>query len=117
MFIIERPDVYSRITEAEQLKHWFDDSQATSHHCMNGGMAEGTASLFRGTTICLLASTSTVRMYGFEHLKHWFEDDPQGTSSQTARRSRNSKAFSRCFDWFAVVMGDIRIFPCQLLPD
>ena len=76
------------VTEAEL---WFDDSQAT-FTSLNGETAEETVSHFRGATICLLASTSTVAMYGFERFKHCFEDDPQATSSQTARRSKEQQA-------------------------
>ena len=39
-----------------------------------------------------MASTSTVAMYGFERLKHWFENDPQAASRQTARLSKEQQA-------------------------
>ena len=61
---------------AKRLKHWL-----TSYFTLlNGETAEGTASHFRGASICLLTSASTVAMYGFERLKNWFEDDSQAPS-------------------------------------
>ena len=60
----------------------------SSFTSLNGETADGTASHFQDATICWLV----LRLLLCTRLKHWFENDPQAASRQTARRSKEQQA-------------------------